>query len=73
MILAWPKILAPFFGWAGELRNPQTIKGDNIAGITVALRPSLRPGRRGLGLRRACTPPWGGGLNARLASGYLRR
>jgi hypothetical protein len=37
MVLAWPKILVPFFGWAGELRNPQTIKGDNIAGITVAL------------------------------------
>ncbi len=27
----------PFMGWIGELRNPQTLRADVIAGITVAL------------------------------------
>jgi len=32
----WMKLL-PFMNWAGELKNPNTLRADLIAGITVAL------------------------------------
>ncbi len=36
-ILAWPKMFVPFRTWLGELKNPEVLKADIIAGITVAL------------------------------------
>lgn len=30
-------MLVPFLGWVGELKNPQVLRADLIAGITVAL------------------------------------
>jgi len=36
-ILAWPGMFVPFRSWIGELRNPETLKADIIAGVTVAL------------------------------------
>ncbi|MBI5462779.1 MAG: sulfate permease [Gammaproteobacteria bacterium] len=29
--------MVPFLGWVGELKNPQTVRADLLAGITVAL------------------------------------
>lgn len=31
----------PFLSWIGELRHPQTLRADLIAGITVADNPEL--------------------------------
>lgn len=31
------KRFTPFMGWISELKNPETLKSDVIAGITVAL------------------------------------
>ncbi|HWS02822.1 MAG TPA: SulP family inorganic anion transporter, partial [Gammaproteobacteria bacterium] len=30
-------MMVPFLGWMGELKHPQTLRADLIAGITVAL------------------------------------
>ena len=32
----WESRLLPFLGWIGELRKPQVLRADLIAGITVA-------------------------------------
>lgn len=33
----WRRMMVPFLGWIGELKDPQVLKADLIAGITVAL------------------------------------
>ena len=33
----WKERLTPYRGWIGELKNPQTLKADILAGLTVAL------------------------------------
>lgn len=33
----WRRMMVPFLGWVGELKDPQVLKADLIAGITVAL------------------------------------
>jgi len=37
LIADWSKMFMPFFGWIGELRKPEVLKADLIAGVTVAL------------------------------------
>jgi SulP family sulfate permease len=34
---SWRRMMVPFLGWIGELRNPGVLRADVIAGITVAL------------------------------------
>ncbi|MFN3786251.1 MAG: SulP family inorganic anion transporter, partial [Thiothrix sp.] len=33
----WKERFIPFMDWIGELRNPDVIKADAMAGLTVAL------------------------------------
>ena len=33
----WRSMMVPFLGWIGELKNPQTLRADLLAGVTVAL------------------------------------
>lgn len=33
----WRRMMVPFLGWIGELKHPQTLRADLLAGITVAL------------------------------------
>ena len=37
LLSGWRRMLVPFLGWVGELKNPQVLRADLIAGITVAL------------------------------------
>lgn len=37
MLAGWQRMLVPFTGWIGELRQASTLRADMIAGITVAL------------------------------------
>ncbi|MGI9302086.1 MAG: SulP family inorganic anion transporter [Gammaproteobacteria bacterium] len=37
LAINWRRILFPFLSWFGELRNPDTLRADAIAGVTVAL------------------------------------
>jgi SulP family sulfate permease len=37
LVGGWGKVWVPFLGWIGELRRPDTLRADLIAGITVAL------------------------------------
>ena len=36
-LAGWRRMLVPFLGWVGELKNPRVLRADLIAGITVAL------------------------------------
>lgn len=36
-LVRWRRMMVPFLGWIGELKDPQVLKADLIAGITVAL------------------------------------
>jgi len=37
LVAGWPRHFVPFKDWVGELKNPDVLKTDIIAGITVAL------------------------------------
>ncbi len=37
LVASWPARFLPFYRWIGELKNPDVLKADIIAGITVAL------------------------------------
>lgn len=37
MLVRWRRTMVPFLGWIGELKDPQILKADLNAGITVAL------------------------------------
>ena len=37
LVFSWPARFVPFFQWIGELKKPEVIKADLMAGITVAL------------------------------------
>ncbi len=37
LVRSWPGRFTPFLGWMGEIRAPDTLKADLIAGLTVAL------------------------------------
>jgi SulP family sulfate permease len=37
MLVRWRRTMTPFLGWIGELKDPQILTADLIAGITVAL------------------------------------
>jgi len=36
-LVRWRRMMVPFLDWIGELKDPQVLKADLIAGITVAL------------------------------------
>ena len=37
LVAGWPRHFVPFKDWIGELKDPDVLKADIVAGITVAL------------------------------------
>lgn len=37
LVAGWGRVWVPFLGWIGELRRPETLRTELIAGVTVAL------------------------------------